>query len=115
MPRSNLALIEECTGRAYVNALATTRAGGLTPGLHQIGDDHGIDSAAHYVPHVGAFNLVADPHAPRAQNASVVIGDKALVRCIDCKLRIAIRKPNVGQPLRLSHRLEFAVVVGYAH
>ena len=46
---------------------------GFTPVLVQVGDDHGIDAAAHHIPDVRAFNLGADPHAAGAQDAAVVI------------------------------------------
>src|SRR5579864_1188896 len=48
-------------GRTYVNALAATGAGfGRSPGFIQVGDDLGVDAAAHDVPGMRSFNFVAD-------------------------------------------------------
>ena len=46
----------------------------------QVGNDHGVDAAPHHIPHMRAFNLGADPHAARAQDAAVVVDGEALVR-----------------------------------
>ena len=80
----------------------------------QIGDDDGVDAAAHHIPDVRAFNLRADAHAARAQNAAVVVDGEALVRGIHGQRGIAIGQADVGQALLLRQRLQFAVAVGDA-
>jgi hypothetical protein len=49
-----------------------------------------LDAAAHHVPGVRAFDLVADPDAARAEDAAVVIDHEALVRGVKGELRIAV-------------------------
>jgi len=83
---ADFALVEQGAGGADLDALAAACAGGLAPGLMEVGDDHGIDAAAHHVPDVRAFDLGADADTAGAQDAAVLIESEALMRCIDGKL-----------------------------
>ena len=112
---ADLALVEKRSGRAYLYALAAARATGFSPVLMQVGDDHGVDAAAHHIPDVRAFNLGADPHAACAQDAAIVIYSEALMRCVDREFWIAIRQAHMGQTLLLGHRLQVAVTVRNAN
>ena len=49
-------------------------------GCVQIGDDAAVDAAAHHVPGVRAFDLIAHAHAAGAQDAAVVVEDESVVR-----------------------------------
>ena len=86
----------------------------FAPVLVQVGDDHGVDAAAHHIPHVRAFDLGADPHAARAEDAAIVVDGEALVRGVDRQFGIAIGQADVGQPLVLRQGLQLAVAVGHA-
>ena len=88
---------------------------GASPVLVQIGDDDGVDAAAHHIPDVRAFDFGADAHAAGAQDAAVVVHGEALVRSIHGKRGIAIGQADMGQALLLGQRLQLAVAVGDAH
>ena len=87
---------------------------GASPVLMQIGDDDGVDAAAHHVPDVGAFDLRADAHAAGAEDAAVVVDGEALVGGVDGELGVAIGQADVGQALLLGQGLQFAMAVGDA-
>jgi len=68
------ALLEQGAGRAGVDALAARGAGArLAPRLVQVADDARADAAAREVLRPGPLDVPADPHAPSAQHASVVV------------------------------------------
>ena len=115
MRNTNFAFVEQRPCWAYLHAFSASRAGRRTPWIVQVGNHFAINSAPHHIPHVRAFDLRADPHAARAQDAAIVIGGKPLVRHIHQQLRIAIWKPHMGEPLRLRHRLQFAMTIGHTH
>ena len=77
----------------------------------QVGDHAGLDAAVHDVPGVGALDLVADPHAPRAEHAAVVIDDETLVRGIDRMPRLEVGHVDVGHADLPRQVLQFAVAV----
>ena len=87
---------------------------GFAPLLVEIGDDDGVDAAAHHVPDVRAFNLSADADAAGAEDAAVVVDGEALVRGVDGELGVAIGQADVGQALLLRQGLQFAMAVGDA-
>ncbi len=111
----SLALVEERSGGADLHALAAAGAGGFSPGLMQVGDDAGVDAAAHDVPDVRAFDLGADAHAAGAEDAAVV--DRETKRSWEAStgsLGVAIGEADVSQTLALRQRLQFAMAVGDA-
>lgn len=114
MRGSDLALIEECPGRADLDAFSAAGASGRAPRLSQIRNYVGIDAASHDVPDMRAFDFAADSHATCAEDAAIGIGGEALVRGIHFQLRIPIGKPNVSESLIDSHGLQFAMAVGHA-
>jgi hypothetical protein len=60
---------------------------------------------------MGAFHLVANPHAPRAQDAPVVIHHKHIVRSIYDSVRIKIREPDMHHSLIRGEALQVTVVI----
>ena len=78
------ALLEERAGRADLDALAAAGAGRrLAPRRPHVGDDAGVDAAAHHVPGVRALDLVADADAARAHDAAVVVDGEQRVAGVD--------------------------------
>ena len=114
MVGADLAFIEEGAGGADLDALAAASATGRAPVLMQVGDDGAVDSSAHNVPNVRAFDLGADTNAAGAEDAAVVVEGEALVRGIDGELRVAIGQPYMGETLLLGESLELAVAIGDA-
>src|SRR5262252_803305 len=104
--------LKQRAGRAHVHALATAGAGwGRTPRLVQVGDDLGLDAAAHYVPGVRALDAVANAYTTSAEDAAVVVDREALVTGINVQRRIAVRIAHMGDFELLGERLHFAVPV----
>ena len=83
----------------------------LPQSLVQVRDDHGVDAAAHHVPYVRAFDLGADTHAARAEDAAIVIDGEALMRCVDRQFGIAVRQAHMRQALLLRQGLQLAMAV----
>src|SRR5208337_4202750 len=110
------ALGEDGPGGAGLHALAARRTGRrCSPGLMHIGDDAGVHPAMRDVPGVGAFDLVADPHATGTEDAAVVVDAEPLVADIHGQLGVEIVEPNVVHADPLGKVLELAVAVGHAH
>ncbi len=99
-----------------MHALAATGTGiRRSPRFIQVRDHLGVDAPAHDVPGVGAFDLVANPHATGAEDAAVVIDDETVVRRVHFFLGITIRKMNVRDAQALAEHLHLAVPVRDAH
>ena len=78
------ALGEDGAGRARLEALAARGAGRRgAPGLIQVGDDPRLGAPAGDVPGVGALDLVAGPHAARAEDAAVVVDAESGMAQVD--------------------------------
>jgi Ca2+-binding RTX toxin-like protein len=77
----------------------------------EVGDDGAINATAHDVPDVRAFDLGAHADAAGAEDAPVVVEGKALVRCIDGELGVAIGESHVSEALLLGEGLKLAVAV----
>src|SRR6266496_3542482 len=113
---NRVSLFEQCACGTNVNALAATGARfRIPPWFAQIGHDLRIDTPAHYVPGVRALDLVAYPNTTRAQNAAIVVNDKAFVRGIDLRFRISVREVNVRETEFLRQRLKITVSVRNAN
>jgi hypothetical protein len=61
---------------------------------------------------MSAFNLVANAHATRAENAAVVVKDVTLVGSIDAEARMPVGHRDVRDTELLGEGLQFAVSVG---
>src|SRR5208337_2696390 len=94
--RNGFAFLEKGAGRAYLDALAApgTRVG-IAPRFTQVGNDERIEPSPADIPGVGAFNLVAYPDAPGAQDATMVIEAEALVTGVRGEFRKLIAQADV--------------------
>ncbi len=94
---------------------ATGAALGFAPGLRQVGNHQALAAAAHHVPGMRALDLVADPHAARAQDAAVLVQHKAGVAGIYRQVRINVGEANVIDAQTLAERLQLAMTVRHAN
>ena len=82
----------------HTGLLAFSAAGagiGFAPRLAEVADQQRVSAAVGDIPGVGAFHLVADAHAARAENAAVVIEAEARVAQIDLEPRMLVIEPDV--------------------
>ena len=115
MRNSDFRLVEQRACGTNLYALAALRAGRKAPRIVQVRDHAAIDSPPGDIPNVRALDFRADPDAPRAQNAAIVIRCEPLVRQVHRQLWIAIRQAYMRQSLRLRDRLQLAISIGHAH
>jgi hypothetical protein len=85
-----------------------------TPGFPKAADDLAVFAAPAHIPHVGAFHLVAHPHAAGAEDAAVVIEPEMSVGEIHSPLGEAIRQAAVIHAHLHRHVLQLAVAIGHA-
>src|SRR5271165_4983492 len=114
MVGADLALVEQSAGGADLDAFSAACAGRFSPWLIEVGDDHGVNAAAHHIPDVRALNLGADADAAGAEDAAIVVERETFVRSIDGQRGVAIGQLDVRDTLLLAERLQFAVAVGNA-
>ena len=63
---------------------------------------------------MGAFDLVANPDAARAQNAAVVIHDEPVVRGIDGDVRVLVGEADMRYAMSGREVLQVAMAIGHA-
>ena len=69
--------MEDGSGGAGIHTFAAGSTGiYFTPGLIQTRDDVTSRTAIPYIPYVGTFYFVADPHAAGTEDATVVVNAK---------------------------------------
>src|SRR5690349_407120 len=108
--RHRFALLDERAGRADEDALAARGAAlGRAPDAVEVGDDLAGDPPVGDVPRVGSLDLVADPHAARAEDTPVPVDDEILVRGVERFARIEIRNADAEKPDVVGEILELAV------
>ena len=106
------AFFRERAGGAGLDAFAAAGAvARVAPVVFEIADDAGVDAARGDLPHMRSFHLSADPDAAGAEDAAIVIEDKARVAHVHGQARVVVGIAHVGDAERLRHGLQFAVAV----
>src|SRR5581483_3643415 len=104
--------MKEGAGGTGLNAFA---AGGAAirgaPSDVQIGDNSGLTAATGHVAGAGAFDVPADAHAARAENAAVMIHAEERVRMVHVPLREAVFVADMIHPKAAGERLQFTMAI----